>query len=67
MHMDVDGGIMIGLKVEAIEKSPAEQLSIDLISRLVVDIMKDSSRIIGDLLSEYQRVQVDGYCWFQYY
>eukprot|EP00960_Hanusia_phi_P068546 766873-Hanusia_phi.AAC.1 len=59
MHMDVDGGIMIGLKVEAIEKSPAEQLSIDLISRLVVDIMNDSSRIIDDLLSEYQRVQVD--------
>lgn len=59
MHMEVSGAIMIGMKVEAVEKARPERMSLDLLSRVVVDVMNDSSRIIDDLLSEYQRVQMN--------
>jgi len=47
------------MKVEAVEKARPERISLDLLSRVVVDVMNDSSRIIDDLLSEYQRVQMN--------
>jgi hypothetical protein len=59
MHMEVSGAMLIGMKVEAVEKARPERMSLDLLSRVVVDIMNDSSRIIDDLLSEYQRVQMN--------
>ena len=58
MHMDVSGAILIGMKMEAVEQVRAERMPLDLLSRVVVDVMNDSSRIIDDLLSEYQRVQM---------
>ena len=58
MHMEVSGAILIGMKIEAVEKARAERMPLDLLSRVVVDVINDSSRIIDDLLSEYQRVQM---------
>ena len=44
--------------MEAIGKMATERMPIDLLSRLAVDVMNDSSRIMDDLCSEYQRLQV---------
>jgi len=55
MHLNVDGTIMYGLKIEAIMERKADDISLDMLSRLLVDVQKDSSQIINDLLSAYQR------------
>lgn len=43
------------MKIEAIMERKADDISLDMLSRLLVDVQKDSSQIIGDLLSAYQR------------
>ncbi|KAJ1489544.1 hypothetical protein T484DRAFT_1937083 [Baffinella frigidus] len=55
MHLNVDGTIMCGLKIEAIMERKADDISLDMLSRLLVDVQKDSSQIMNDLLSAYQR------------
>lgn len=55
MHLNVDGTIMYGMKVEAIMERKADDVSLDMLSRLLVDVQSDSSKIINDLLSVYQR------------
>mmetsp|Transcript_10807 Transcript_10807/g.26463 ORF Transcript_10807/g.26463 Transcript_10807/m.26463 type:complete len:893 (+) Transcript_10807:104-2782(+) len=55
MHLNVDGTIMYGMKIEAIMERKADDISLDMLSRLLVDVQKDSSQIINDLLSAYQR------------
>jgi hypothetical protein len=55
MHLNVDGTILYGMKVEAIMERKADDVSLDMLSRLLVDVQSDSSKIIGDLLSVYQR------------
>ena len=55
MHLNVDGTIMYGMKVEAIMERKADDVSLDMLSRLLVDVHSDSSKILNDLLSVYQR------------
>ena len=55
MHLNVDGLIMYGMKVEAIMERKADDVSLDMLSRLLVDVQSDSSKIVNDLLSVYQR------------
>mmetsp|Transcript_29198 Transcript_29198/g.75160 ORF Transcript_29198/g.75160 Transcript_29198/m.75160 type:complete len:696 (-) Transcript_29198:28-2115(-) len=55
MHLNVDGSVMYGMVVEAIADRQKDNLSLDLLSRLLVDVHQDSSKIMDDLLSEYQR------------
>jgi hypothetical protein len=43
------------MKIEAIMERKADDISLDMLSRLLVDVQKDSSQIINDLLSAYQR------------
>ncbi|EKX53681.1 hypothetical protein GUITHDRAFT_91880 [Guillardia theta CCMP2712] len=55
MHLNVDGTIIYGMGIEAIMERKADDISLDMLSRLLVDVQKDSSTIINDLLSAYQR------------
>jgi WD repeat-containing protein 35 len=59
MHLNVDGTIMYGIKVEAILERQADDISLDHLSRVLVDVHQDSSKIIHDLLSAYQRKLLD--------
>eukprot|EP00501_MAST-03F_sp_TOSAG23-6_P001464 GSMAST32.ASY1.ANO1.1522.1 assembled CDS len=54
MHLNVDGTIVYGIFVEAILDRKKDDISLDLLSRLLVDLHQDSSRIMNDLLSQYQ-------------
>ncbi|GLD98153.1 hypothetical protein PINS_up006850 [Pythium insidiosum] len=54
IHLNVDGTIFYGIKVDAILDKRADRVSVDLLSRLLVDIHQDSSEVMDDLLSSYQ-------------
>lgn len=59
IHLNVDGTIFYGIKVDAIMDKRADSISVDLLSRLLVDIHQDSSEIMDDLLSSYQSSLLD--------
>eukprot|EP00937_MAST-01D_sp_MAST-1D-sp2_P002067 g2067.t1 len=59
MHLNVDGTVFYGLKVEAVMQRTAERVSLDLLSRMLVDVHQDSSMIMDDLLSSYQRAMLN--------
>lgn len=59
MHLNVDGTILYGIFVEAIMERKRNDISLDLLSRLLVDLHQDSSSIMNDLLSQYQRGLLD--------
>ena len=59
MHLNVDGTIIYGVKIEAIIDRGVDDISIDHLSRLLVDVHQDSSSIMNDLLSQYQRSLLD--------
>jgi hypothetical protein len=59
IHVNVDGTCVYGLKVEAILDRSADDISLDHLSRLLVDLHQDSSQIMSDLLSQYQRSLLD--------
>jgi WD repeat-containing protein 35 len=59
MHLNVDGTILYGIKVEAILERQADSISLDHLSRLLVDVHQDSSQIMNDLLSQYQCTLLD--------
>merc|ERR1712159_890959 len=47
------------MTVEAINERQSDSLSVDLMSRVVVDVTQDSSRIMESLLSGHQRQILD--------
>ena len=51
MHLNVDGTVLYGIKIEAIMDCTEESVSVDMLSRLLVDVHQDSSQIMNDLLS----------------
>eukprot|EP00941_MAST-03F_sp_MAST-3F-sp1_P000708 g708.t1 len=59
MHFNVDGTILYGFKIEAILDRDEEHVSLDHLSRLLVDIHQDSSQIMKDLVSSYQQDLID--------
>ena len=59
MHLHVDGTVLYGLKVEAIDDKRGDNISIDKLSRMLVDIHQDSTKIMGDMLTPYQRDLMD--------
>ncbi|DBA04263.1 TPA: hypothetical protein N0F65_009498 [Lagenidium giganteum] len=59
IHLNVDGTIFYGIRVEAILDKSADRISIDMLSRLLVDIHQDSSEVMDDLLSSYQSSLLD--------
>lgn len=54
-HVRSDGFVLYGIKIEAIMDHGSDNVSLDLMSRLLMDIQNDSTRIIDSLVSEYQR------------
>ena len=54
MHLNVDGTIINGIKIEAIMDRTSESISLDHLSRVLVDVHQDSSTIMNDLLSNFQ-------------
>jgi hypothetical protein len=60
MHLSVDGTIIYGMLIEAIMDRQSDDISIDLLSRLLVDVHQDSSIIMNDLLSEYVLKEQEG-------
>lgn len=59
MHISIDGSLMYGMFIEAIMSDHAEAISVDDLSRVMVDVHKDSSEIMNDILSEFQRKILD--------
>nr|CCA23763.1 conserved hypothetical protein [Albugo laibachii Nc14] len=59
IHLHVDGTIFYGIHVDAIMDQLSDSISVDLLSRLLVDIHQDSSEIMDDLLSSYQTSLLD--------
>jgi WD repeat-containing protein 35 len=59
MHIDGNGTIVYGMNVEAIMDKSADSIFVDHLSRLLVDVHSDSSKIINDLLSSHQRQLLD--------
>jgi WD repeat-containing protein 35 len=55
MHVSCEGFICYAMKVEAINERLSDDISIDLLSRLLVDVCDDSSAIAQSLLSFYQK------------
>ncbi|TMW55734.1 hypothetical protein Poli38472_010616 [Pythium oligandrum] len=54
MHLNCDGSLIYGIKVEAILDRKNDDISIDHLARLLVDLHQDSSMLVNDLLSRYQ-------------
>lgn len=59
MHLRVDGSVFYGMKIEAIQERQNDNLSIDHMARLLVDVHCDSSKIMQDLMTPYQRAIMD--------
>lgn len=59
MHLSGDGTIVYGMYIDAIMDRPASSICVDHLSRLLVDVDMDSSKIIDDLLSPHQRGLMD--------
>jgi WD repeat-containing protein 35 len=59
IHLNVDGTVLYGMKIEAILDRTEESVSVDHLARLLVDVHQDTSQIMNDLLSAYQRSLLD--------
>ncbi|EKX46364.1 hypothetical protein GUITHDRAFT_70770 [Guillardia theta CCMP2712] len=59
MHLRMDGTVVNGMKIEAIMERRADNISLDALARVLVDVQLDSSKILDDLLSWYQRSILD--------
>jgi len=59
IHISVDGNVCFGARVEAILDRLADDVSMDLMCRMLVDLEQDSSQILDDLLSPTQRAVLD--------
>lgn len=54
MHLNSDGSLIYGIKVEAMMDRLKDDVAIDHLARLLVDVHQDSSMLVNDLLSRYQ-------------
>ena len=59
MHLSKLGTTVYGMKVEAILDRGPDSVSLDHLSRLLVDVHQDSSKILDSLLSGHQRNLLD--------
>jgi hypothetical protein len=71
MHFDVDGSIFYGMKLESVQDKMRDNISLVHLAKVFVDVHQDSSRyhtpplnasllrIAQDLISDYQRSQLD--------
>ena len=54
MHYGIEGKVLYGMKIEAIQDRLGDDISVDMLARLLVDVHLDSSLITESLISKYQ-------------
>ena len=59
VHLRKDGCVHAGVRVEAIGSRLADDVSLDLLARLLVDVCQDATAVLDDLLSPAQRSLLD--------
>jgi hypothetical protein len=59
IHISTQGNVLFGLAVDSIMTKRADNVSIDLLTRMAVDVVQDSSTILDDMMTAYQREQLD--------
>lgn len=59
IHISTRGNVLYGLGVDSIMTNRADKISIDLLTRMAVDVVQDSSTILDDMMTAYQREQMD--------
>lgn len=59
INCNADGFIMYGMECNAIMHAVKDGLSLDNMSRLLVDVHSDSSAVVDNLLSPHQRAMLD--------
>lgn len=62
MSLNAEGTCFYGMQIEAVMDRIKDQISLDHLSRLLVDVQQDSSAIVDSIISGYQRdlLQVRG-------
>lgn len=55
IHLHTMGAMSCGFRVEAIQNRLADDVSCDLMSRMMVDVIQDTSVMLNDLLTSSQR------------
>jgi len=59
VHINEEGFLMYGMVCNGIMHAIKDRLSLDNLSRLLVDVQMDSSKIVDNLMSPHQRVMLD--------
>jgi hypothetical protein len=59
IHISTRGNVVFGMTVDSIMTRRADNVSIDLLTRMAVDVVQDSSTILDDMMTAYQREQMD--------
>ena len=59
IHVSTRGNVLFGLAVDSIMTRDHDAISLDLLTRMAVDVVQDSSTILHDLMSEHQRELID--------
>lgn len=59
VHLDVTGTCFCGVRMEAIQERIKNNISLDHLSRVLVDVLQDSSRVLDTILSTRQRSMIE--------
>ena len=59
IHLDVTGACFCSMRMEAIQERIRNNMSLDHMSRVLVDILQDSSRVMDTILSTRQRSMLE--------
>ena len=59
VHVHESGAVCYGLRLEAVMDRIAKGISLDLLSRVLVETTADSSRVADNLLTQHQRSMLD--------
>ena len=59
VNIRTDGTITFGLFIDAISSYGRDHVSLDFLSRLLVDVMNDTSIVMNDILTPYQSTIMD--------
>merc|ERR1740138_203751 len=55
VSLNAEGTCFYGMQVEAVMDRIKDNISLDHLSRLLVDVQQDSSKIVSSIISQYQR------------
>lgn len=59
VHVHVSGCCFCGIRIEAIQERIRNRISLDSLSRVLVDMQQDSSRVMDTILSTRQRAMLE--------